>query len=269
MAANTTNHALPEKRFIDLNCDFGESYGAYSFGQDDELLPYVSSVNIACGFHAGDPLTMREAVERAVQAGAAIGAHPGLPDRMGFGRRELAITPQEAYDYTLYQLGALDSFVRAAGGRLSHVKPHGALYHMAGRSEELAEAFVRAVHAYDASLFIYGQWGSTLLGEADKLGLPRASEVFADRTYRADGTLTPRTQPGALHRDADAALSQTIDIIVKGRVRTIEGTEIPMHGDTVCLHGDGPQAAVFAAHLHRGLVAAGIELRPPRVSKRG
>ena len=156
----------PNSRRVDLNCDFGEGFGIYSFGQDEALLRYVSSVNIACGFHAGDPHTIREAVDRAAAAGAAIGAHPGLPDRLGFGRREMAVSADEVYDFMLYQLGALDAFVKAAGAALRHVKPHGALYHMANRRADIAEAIVRAVNACDPSLRLYGQSGSPLLEEA-------------------------------------------------------------------------------------------------------
>lgn len=248
---------------IDLNCDFGESYGAYTFGQDEALLGSVTSVNIACGFHAGDPGTMREAVARAVGAGVAIGAHPGLPDRLGFGRREMALSAREVYDDTLYQLGALDGFVRAAGGKLRHAKPHGALYHMAGRRPELAEAFVLAARAFDPGLIIYGQWGSELLAAADRFGMLRAAEVFADRTYKADGTLTPRNEGGALLGTPEEALAQTIGIVTRGRTTATTGQEIALRGDTVCLHGDGPQAAAFAAHLKHGILAAGIVLSPP------
>ncbi|WP_318652390.1 LamB/YcsF family protein [Paenibacillus lycopersici] len=263
---NTNDGLEAEQRVIDLNCDFGEGFGAYAFGQDEELLAYVSSVNIACGFHAGDPHTIREAVERSVRAGVAIGAHPGLPDRLGFGRREMAVSPEEVYDYALYQIGALDAFVRAAGGKLRHVKPHGALYHMAGRSPALAAAFVRAVRAYDPALVLYAQGGSELLSEASRQGIGSAAEIFADRTYREDGTLTPRTEPNAVHRTAEAALVQTIGIITGGHVATAGGQRVPLQGDTVCLHGDGPHAAAFAARLHQGLIAAGIGIRPPHRS---
>ncbi|WP_227872080.1 LamB/YcsF family protein [Paenibacillus albus] len=255
---------IQAKRSIDLNCDFGEGYGAYTFGQDAALLEHVTSVNIACGFHAGDPHTMREAVERAAGAGVAIGAHPGLPDRLGFGRREMAVSPQEVYDFTLYQIGALQAFVQSiTGGTLRHVKPHGALYHMAGRNPALAEAFVRAVKSFDASLLIFGQWGSELLAAADKQGMLRVSEVFADRTYQQDGKLTPRDLPGALLTTPEAALAQTLAILTHGTVKTTTGLETTVQGDTVCLHGDGPHAAEFAAKLRQGLESAGVELRPP------
>ncbi|WP_308635662.1 LamB/YcsF family protein [Paenibacillus silvisoli] len=254
----------PRQRFVDLNCDFGEGYGAYTFGHDDALLAHVTSVNIACGFHAGDPHTMRAAVEMAARAGAAIGAHPGLPDRLGFGRREMAVTADEVYDLTLYQIGALDAFARAAGSSLRHVKPHGALYHMTGRSAELADAFVRAVQAYQPSLLVYGQWGSELLRAADRLGVRGVSEIFADRSYQADGTLTPRSEPGATLTSAEESLQQTIGIIEQGKAKTSGGAVIAIQGDTVCLHGDGPHAAAFAAALREGLKSAGIGVRPPQ-----
>ncbi|RAP78612.1 LamB/YcsF family protein [Paenibacillus montanisoli] len=263
----TNNHHFtqnPPQRFIDLNCDFGEGYGAYTFGQDAALLAHVTSVNIACGLHAGDPHTMRKAVEMAASAGAAIGAHPGLPDRLGFGRREMAVSAEEVFDLTLYQIGALDAFARAAGSSLRHVKPHGALYHMAGRSAELADAFVRAVKAFHPSLMIYGQWASELLNAADRHGLRKVSEVFADRSYQTDGHLTPRHLPGATLSSSEEALRQTIGMVARGTVRTIGGADIAIQGDTVCLHGDGPRAAEFAAALREGLEAAGIGVRPPQ-----
>ncbi|UVI28726.1 LamB/YcsF family protein [Paenibacillus spongiae] len=248
---------------VDLNCDFGEGYGSYTFGQDEELLRYVTSVNIACGFHAGDPRTMREAVERAAAAGAAIGAHPGLPDRRGFGRREMAADPAEVYEDTLYQIGALGGFVRAAGAELRHIKPHGALYHMAGRSEAIADAIVRAAKAYDPQLRIYGQNGSLLLKAAELHGLRAVSEVFADRTYMADGTLTPRKMTGALIESPESALEQALRMVTQGAVRTLNGEVTTVQADTICLHGDGPHASSFAAAIHRGLAAAGITLQRP------
>jgi len=248
---------------IDLNCDFGEGYGSYSFGQDEELLQYVTSVNIACGFHAGDPKGMRLAVASAAAAGAAIGAHPGLPDRLGFGRREMAVDPGDVYDDTLYQIGALGAFVRAAGAELRHVKPHGALYHMAGRSEAIADAIIRAAKAYDPQLRIYGQYGSLLLSAAQMHGLQAVSEVFADRTYMADGTLTPRTLPGAMIESRASALDQALRMVTQGAVLTTGGEVTAVQADTICLHGDGPHAAAFAAAIHHGLTAAGIRVERP------
>lgn len=253
-----------DMRTVDLNCDFGESYSIYTFGQDKELLKHVTSVNIACGFHAGDPHTMREAVERAMEAGVSIGAHPGLPDRLGFGRREMAISAEEAYDFILYQTGALLAFVRAAGGELCHVKPHGALYHMAGHNAAIAEAVVRAVKSLDPGLRVYGQSGSLLHAEAERQGLRAVSEVFADRTYLADGALTPRHLPNAVLTDPEEALGQALNMITRGAARTSGGGEVQVQAETICLHGDGPNALHLAAALSRGIQAAGIRLEHPQ-----
>jgi len=251
------------EKTIDLNCDFGEGYGIYSFGQDDELLQVVTSVNIACGFHAGDPHTMRAAVEKSLAAGAAIGAHPGLPDRLGFGRRELAVTPQEVYELALYQIGALRAFVLAAGGSLSHVKPHGALYHMADNDAEIAEAIVRAAHAVDPRLHIYGGAGGILLEAAQRNGLRAVSEVFADRAYAANGRLTPRSEPGATIESPELAARQAVIMAAEGKALTPAGEAIPVKAETICLHGDGPYAARHARHIRAALMEAGIVLRAP------
>jgi Uncharacterized proteins, homologs of lactam utilization protein B len=250
-------------RMVDLNCDFGEGYGVYSFGQDAELLQYVTSVNIACGFHAGDPHTMSGAVKQALSAGAAIGAHPGLPDRLGFGRRDMQVAASEVYDFVLYQLGALQAFVRAAGGELAHLKPHGALYHMANRDKAVAEAIVRAAAAVDDQLIIYGQSGSLLLDTAIRYSLPSASEVFADRAYEPDGSLASRSKRGAVLQDADEAAAQAIAMASQGIAFTPEGTQVRVIADTICLHGDGPHAALFAARIREALIQAGITLQAP------
>lgn len=248
---------------IDLNCDMGEGFGAYAFGQDDRLLPYISSANIACGFHAGDPHIMRNTVERCLEAGVAIGAHPGLPDRLGFGRRELSITAREAYDYLLYQIGALEAFVRAAGARLNHVKPHGALYHMAGHRPELADAVIQAVRAVNPQLMLYAQAGSLLLEHAKAAGLTVAAEAFADRTYQPGGGLTPRSQHGALIVEPEQALRQALSIAQSGMAYTPEGVQVAVRADTICLHGDGSGAAEFARLLQEGLQSAGIRITQP------
>ncbi|MCM3628948.1 LamB/YcsF family protein [Paenibacillus glycanilyticus] len=255
--ASTTNRA------VDLNCDFGEGYGIYSFGQDAELLQYVTSVNIACGFHAGDPHTMRTAVKQAIAAGAAIGAHPGLPDRLGFGRREMLVTASDVYDFVLYQLGALQAFVRAAGGKLAHLKPHGALYHMANRDKPIAEAIVKAALAMDDQLIVYGQSGSLLLDTAKACGLPSASEVFADRAYEPDGSLASRGKHGAVLQDADEAAAQAVAMASQGTAFTPEGAPVKVQADTICLHGDGAHAALFASRIRKALVKAGITLQAP------
>ncbi|EFM11647.1 LamB/YcsF family protein [Paenibacillus curdlanolyticus YK9] len=252
------------QRSVDLNADFGEGFGAYAFGQDDALLPYVTSVNIACGFHAGDPHTMRAAVNSCIQAGVAIGAHPGLPDRLGFGRREMAITPQEAYDFVLYQVGALKAFVRTAGGQLRHVKPHGALYHMANNQAEIAHAIARAVRDLDPHMMLYAQSGSILLDIAKSHGLRTVSEVFADRTYQADGSLTPRSQPNAVLDSTEAALQQAIQMVKHGTVLTAGGREAAIMAQTICLHGDGPHAAQWAAAIRNGLEAEMVRVQAPQ-----
>ncbi|GGD48845.1 LamB/YcsF family protein [Paenibacillus nasutitermitis] len=248
---------------VDLNCDYGESFGAYSFGHEELLLQYVTSVNIACGFHAGDPHTMHEAVMQAMDAGTAIGAHPGLPDRLGFGRREMAVSTQEVYDLTLYQIGALDAFVRVAGGKIRHVKPHGALYHMSERRVDIAEALVRAAKDYDERLIIYGQSGGLLLAEADKQSMRRASEVFADRFYMKDGTPMPRTTEGASLSNPKEALQQALAMVQRGVAFTPEGTEAAVQANTIYLHGDSPHVEIFASTLRQGLLAEGIRLAAP------
>ncbi|QNF33936.1 LamB/YcsF family protein [Adhaeribacter swui] len=246
---------------VDLNCDAGESFGAYQIGNDEAILPYVSSVNIACGFHAGDPAVMKKTVHLALQQGVAIGAHPGLPDLVGFGRRELAISPEEAYDLTVYQVGALAGFVKAAGGVLHHVKPHGALYNMAAVNLPLAEAIVEAVHQLEPKAFLYGLAGSYLTQAAQKRGLPAANEVFADRTYQPNGTLTPRRQPNALITDEQQALNQVVQMIKTNTVIALDGTQVAIHADTICIHGDGAQAVAFARKITQKLREEKITIR--------
>lgn len=235
---------------IDLNADAGESFGVYHLGNDEKLFPFVSSVNIACGFHAGDPSVMKKMVQLALINHTAIGAHPGLPDLAGFGRRTMQITPEEAYDMVLYQVGALWAFVKAEGGILHHVKPHGALYNMAAANAGLAQAIAQAVYKIDAKLILYGLSGSELIKAGDEAGLRTASEVFADRSYQPDGTLTPRSHPHALITESTQAASQVLRMVKEGKVRTLSGEEILMKADTVCIHGDGPHAVEFARGLH-------------------
>jgi UPF0271 protein len=239
----------------------GESFGAYQLGQDEALFPYVTSVNIACGFHAGDPAVMKRTVRGALQHQVAIGAHPGLPDLAGFGRRELAITPEEAYDMVVYQLGALAAFVQAEGGRLHHLKPHGALYNMAAVRAPLAEAIAEALYRVDPALILYGLAGSALIRAGQKLGLTTAEEVFADRTYQPDGTLTSRQQPQAFITDPREAARQVLRMITTGTVRSVPGPEVAIRADTVCLHGDGSRALEFARHLRQVLQGEGIRVQ--------
>ncbi len=248
---------------IDLNCDLGESFGAYSLGQDEAILPFVTSANIACGYHAGDPAVMKHTVRRALHHGVALGAHPGLPDLVGFGRREMAISPEEAYDMTVYQIGALLAFVRDEGGTLHHVKPHGALYNMAASSPALAEALAEAVYRVAPEACLYGLAGSALPRAAEKLGLRTAHEVFADRSYQPDGTLTPRRQPGALLTDPAQAEAQVLRMVREGRVRALSGEDVAIRADTVCIHGDGPHALTFASRLRAALAAADVAVQTP------
>ncbi|WP_028988267.1 LamB/YcsF family protein [Thermicanus aegyptius] len=243
---------------IDLNADMGEGFGAYRLGNDEELLNYVTSANIACGFHAGDPGTMRQTVRMALEKGVAIGAHPGLPDRVGFGRRKMEITPREAYEMVLYQIGALSSFVKAEGGAMQHVKPHGALYNMAAKNEELARAIAEAVYRVDPGLILFGLSGSKLTKAGESIGLRTAHEVFADRTYREDGSLTPRSLPGALIAAPEAAARQAIRMVKEGKVTSLQGREIDIKADTICVHGDNPHALAVARTIRESLTASQI-----------
>ena len=245
---------------IDLNSDLGESFGAYTIGNDSEVLKYVSSANVACGFHAGDPFVMHKTVELALQNKVAIGAHPGLMDLNGFGRRKMYIKPQEAYDIVLYQVGALNAFVKAAGGTLQHVKPHGALYNMAAKDEALALAIAKAVYAVSPSLILFGLAGSYLIKAGKQIGLPTASEVFADRTYQADGSLTPRTQPNAMITDDDKAIAQVLGMIKDGVVYTPSGEKVNVIADTVCIHGDSLKALEFAKKITTAIAKENIKL---------
>lgn len=243
---------------VDLNCDFGESFGIYRLGEEKEILQYVTSVNIACGFHAGDPLVMRKTVQMALEQNVAIGAHPGFPDLLGFGRRNIAVTPDEAYAYVVYQVGALSAFVKAEGGTLTHVKPHGALYNMAAKDAVLAEAIAKAVYDVDPALILYGLAGSELILAGKKFGLRTANEVFADRTYQDDGSLTPRSDPRALIVDEQEAVQQVLMMVKEKRVRSLQGVDVPIEAETVCIHGDGKKAVLFARHLYEALQKEGI-----------
>lgn len=238
---------------IDLNCDMGESFGQYTMGQDEDILDYVTSANIACGYHAGDAATMHRTVTAALRKGVGIGAHPGLPDLVGFGRREMRITAREAYDMVVYQIGALYGFVKAEGARLQHVKPHGALYNMAVKNAVLAEAIAEAVYKIDASLILFGLAGSKLIEAGQQIGLRTANEVFADRTYQADGSLTPRSQAGALIDEEAAAVRQVVGMVRDRMVRSQQGALVAVAADTVCIHGDGPNAIAFAQRLRHDL----------------
>ena len=238
---------------VDLNCDLGESFGRYKLGEQKEILKYVTSANIACGFHAGDPTVMRETVKLAIENGVKIGAHPGLPDLNGFGRRNMDITAQEAYDMVVYQIGALQGFLTRYNETMQHVKPHGALYQMATRDGELAEAIAQAVHDISPSLVLYGLAGSELTRAGEKIGLRTAHEVFADRTYQADGSLTSRSQKDALITDKELAVEQVFKMVSEGKVRSQQNTDVSLQADTVCIHGDGAHALDFARYIRETL----------------
>lgn len=248
---------------IDLNADFGEGYGLYAFGSDEELLESISSANIACGFHAGDPHRMRETVERCLERGIAVGAHPGLPDRLGFGRREMRVSPEEACDYVLYQTGALQAFVRAAGGTLGHVKLHGALYHMAMTDKAMADAIVQGLCRLERSLLLFGLPGSRLEASANEAGMAFVAEGFADRAYMQDGGLAPRQLPGAmLHEDVKAS-AQAVSLATRGEALTIDGGNIAVGVRTLCIHGDAPNAAERARRIRQALENNGVKIRSP------
>ncbi|SOZ97545.1 putative lipoprotein, LamB/YcsF family protein [Cupriavidus taiwanensis] len=241
---------------IDLNADLGEGCG-----NDEALLALISSANIACGWHAGDAATMVQTVKWALAHGVAIGAHPSYPDRENFGRTEMQRDPEHVYADVLYQIGALAAIVRAQGGVLHHVKPHGALYNQAVRDPALARAIVRAVRDFDADLVFFGLAGSQMIDVAKEAGLRVKQEVFADRGYNPDGTLVKRGTPGALHEDEEVALDQTLTMVREQRVRAIDGSWVPIQAETVCLHGDGAHALAFARRIRERLGAEGIAIR--------
>lgn len=245
---------------IDLNCDMGESLGLWTMGQDVEILPYVTSANIACGFHAGDPSTMRRTVQTAIKHGVALGAHPGLPDLVGFGRRTMDISPDAAYDLVVVQVGALAAVASSQGGRLHHVKAHGALYNMAVNNAELAKAIAQAVFDVDSQLVLYALASSLQVDIARKLGLKVAQEVFCDRSYQADGSLTPRSQPNAMITDPSVAVQQILAMIQQGKIISQQGTEVHVQADTLCIHGDQPNAVLFASQIRQALQKQDIDV---------
>ncbi|MGB6105384.1 MAG: 5-oxoprolinase subunit PxpA [Pusillimonas sp.] len=250
---------------IDLNCDMGESFGAWKMGLDDEILPYVSSANIACGYHAGDPATMRKTVAAAIRHGVALGAHPSLPDLVGFGRRSMDISPENAYDMVVVQIGALAAVAASQGARLHHVKAHGALYNMAAQNRDLSMAIAQAVHDVDPSLILYGLACSELVQAGQDVGLRVAQEVFADRTYQANGSLTPRSQPGAMIEDPQVSIRQVLRMIIEGKVATQQGQDIMVNADTLCIHGDQAGAVVFAKAIRAALEENHISVGRPGV----
>ncbi|EJR64042.1 hypothetical protein IIO_01941 [Bacillus cereus VD115] len=250
---------------IDLNCDLGESFGAYKMGNDDEILPFVSSINVACGFHAGDPIVMRQTVEKALKHNVAIGAHPGFPDLIGFGRRNMNVSASEVYDYVLYQIGALDGFVKAAGAKMHHVKPHGALYNMAATEPAIADAIVKAISHMDPNLLLYGLANSeAFIQAAEKYNVTFMQEVFADRTYKQDGTLTSRTEKNALITDEGEAIKQVLQMVKEGYVKAVNGEKVTVQAQTICLHGDGEKAVQFAERIYRTFELNGVSICAPK-----
>ena len=251
------------RKTIDINSDLGESFGAWRMGDDAALLAVVSSANIACGFHAGDPDIMRRTVALAIEHGVAIGAHVSLPDLQGFGRREIPVTPAEAYTITLYQIGALHGFTQAAGTRLHHVKPHGALYNMAARDRRLPDGIAQAMRDFDPALCLFGLANSALVDAGRDAGLPVAAEAFADRRYRSDGSLQPRREADAVITESDEAIAQAMAMVREGRVRAVDGDIVELQADTLCVHGDGAHAVAFARQLRASLEAADIGISAP------
>ena len=247
---------------VDLNSDLGESFGAYTIGLDSQVVQYVSSVNVACGYHAGDPLVMDKTVAAAKAAGVAVGAHPGYPDLMGFGRRNMVCTPAEAKAYVQYQMGALLAFCAAHGVALQHVKPHGALYNMAAKDEALAAGIAEGIASVDKNVILLGLAGSKLLIAGRAAGLRVASEVFADRAYQADGSLVPRSKPGAVIHDADEAIARTVRMVKEGKVTAITGEEVAIEAHSICVHGDNPDAVEFVRRIRARLEAEGVTIAP-------
>jgi len=247
---------------IDLNADIGEGYGRWTLTDDDGLLEIITSANVACGFHAGDPTIMRAVCQKAADNGVAIGAHVGYRDVLGFGRRELPTPAEELHVETLYQLGALEAFARRAGSRVSYLKPHGSLYHAASARPEVAEAIVTAMVAFDPTLVLLGAAGTHMETEAARAGIGFASEGFADRAYTDAGTLVPRSQPGAVHHALDGMLAQVADLVLHREVTSITGARVAVEVASICFHGDTPGAVTTAAAARAALVEAGVEIRP-------
>lgn len=247
---------------VDLNSDLGESFGRYTLGMDADILPLVSSANVACGYHASDPLVMDKTIAMAKEAGVRVGAHPGFPDLMGFGRRNMDVSPAEAKAYTLYQLGALDAFCKAHGIKMQHVKPHGAMYNMAGKDYVLSKAICEAVYEYDKELIVMALSGGELVHAAEDMGLKVAREVFADRAYEEDGSLVNRRKEGAMITDEDEAIARVVRMIKEQKVTAVTGKDIPIKADSVCVHGDGVKALAFVKKIRETLTAEGIEIVP-------
>ena len=247
---------------VDINSDVGESFGAYSIGHDTGLMKSITSANIAAGFHAGDPSVLRATIRTAKAHGVAVGAHPGFPDMVGFGRRELNVTAREAEDLVLYQVAAVAGMASAEGMRIQHVKPHGALFNMAVRNAELAAAIARAVAAFDPMLLLFGLPGSEILKAGRSEGLRVAAEVIADRAYEPDGSLASRRKPGSVIHEADMVVERAVRMVKDHTVVAIDGSVVPLQADTICVHGDTPGSDDLAASIRAGLERAGITVKP-------
>jgi UPF0271 protein len=249
---------------IDLNSDVGESYGAYRIGADDDLFPLISSANVACGFHGGDPRVMERTVASLAAQNVAIGAHPGFPDLAGFGRREMHLSRDEIWTDVMYQIGALSAFCNAVGVPLHHVKPHGAMYNMAAKDREIAQAIVIAVVNAAPTAMIYAQAGTMLAQAAENHGMKVAYEVFADRAYLSSGLLVPRSQPGAVIHDPEQVAARVVTMTKGEPIPTVDGGPIVVRADTVCIHSDTPDAVAIARAVRGALDGAGIKVRPPK-----
>ena len=252
----------PAERAIDLNADLGESFGRFTVGRDEELVPLLTSAQLACGFHGGDPRTMDRTVAACRAAGVAVGAHPSFPDLVGFGRRVVEVTGLEAETDVLYQVAALDGFCRRHGVTMQHVKPHGALYNEASRNVELARGVAAGIASYDSRLILVCQFGTALAAAGREAGLRLAYEGFADRAYRADGTLVPRSVPGSVLHDAEQAADQALRMATEGRVAAMDGSVVEVPVDTLCVHGDNPEAVGLVRLLRQRLTGEGVRLRP-------
>lgn len=245
---------------IDLNSDMGESFGAYKIGGDEQVIQYVTSANVACGFHAGDPMVMAKTVKMAKENGVAVGAHPGYPDLQGFGRRKMVLSPMEIKNDIKYQIGALWAFVHAEGMKLQHVAPHGALGNLCQNDRKVSRAICEAVYEIDPSLIIYYCAGAVLGEEAEKIGLTAKAEIFADRAYMDDLSLVPRSMPGAMITDENIAIGRCVRMVKEGKVTALSGKELDIKGDTLCVHGDGPKALAFVQKIRKAFEQEGIAI---------
>ncbi len=247
---------------VDLNCDMGESFGSYKIGMDEEILKYITSANIACGWHAGDAMCMSKTVESAVKNNVEIGAHPGFMDIEGFGRREMVVSKEEAKAYVKYQLGALIAFANSNNIKIQHVKAHGALYNMAAKNKDLAIAIAQAIYEVDKDIILLGLANSEMINAGKEVGIKIASEVFADRAYNPDGTLVSRKLKGSVIHDTDLAIKRVVRMVKEGKVESINGEDIDIKVDSICVHGDNPKALEFVDKIKQTLIDENIEIVP-------